>query len=139
MAKRANAAGYSGSPLVKKLGLKEGVAAFVDNPPEDYFDLLVDCPEVHWKSRPQGRLDFAHLFSVRRTHLEKRFALLAGKLASDGMLWVSWPKKSSGVATEVDEAVVRRTGLDAGLVDVKICAVDATWSALKFVYRLKDR
>jgi len=98
-------------------------------------DALAEC-----KVLKQGDgLDFVMLFSKSRTELTKEFSRLAKTLAPAGMLWVSWPKKSSGVATDVDENVVRGIGLDAGLVDVKVCAVTEVWSGLKFVRRVKDR
>jgi len=91
------------------------------------------------RSSPRGELDFAMLFSKTIADLEKHFVALRDRLASNGTLWVSWPKKTSGVATELTENVVRDFGLANGLVDVKVCAVDDTWSGLKFVRRLKDR
>lgn len=132
-------AGYSGTPLVKKLGIKPGQNAYVDGAPDDYFDLVGETPEVDWKKRAAGSLDFVHLFVTKSKRLEQRLPLLKEKLAKTGMIWVSWPKKSSGVATEVAEGDIRSAGLECGLVDVKICAVDETWSGLKFVYRKIDR
>ncbi len=138
-------AGYSGTPLVKKLGIKSNMNAFLDDGPENYFELLAEAPsdvqpdDVHWRTRATGTLDFAHLFVTKKKRLATRLPLLKSKLAKDGVLWISWPKKSSGVPTEVDESLVRSSGLEAGLVDVKICAVDETWSGLKFVYRKSDR
>ena len=132
-------AGYSGTPLAKKLGLKDGLQAFADGAPDDYASLLGDAAAVQWKSRAAGTLDFIHLFVTKTRRLEQRLPVLKSKLSKTGMLWISWPKKSSGVATEVGEADVRAAGLACGLVDIKICAVDATWSGLKFVYRKADR
>lgn len=132
-------AGYSGTPLVKKLGLKDGFSALVEGHPDDYFELLGPTPDVHWKTRAAGVLDFIHLFVTKQKRLQQRLPLLQSKLAKSGSLWISWPKKSSGKETEVAEADVRAAGLDIGLVDVKICAVDETWSGLKFVYRKEDR
>jgi hypothetical protein len=91
------------------------------------------------KPSPRGELDFAMVFTRTIADLEKRFVVLRDRLAPNGSLWVSWPKKSSGVPTELTENVVRDFGLKHGLVDVKVCAVDETWSGLKFVRRLKDR
>ena len=96
---------------------------------------LAECEEV----KQRDALDFAMLFSKSRAELTREFSRIAKLLAPAGMLWVSWPKKSSGVATDIDENVVREIGLDAGLVDVKVCAVTDVWSGLKFVRRLKDR
>jgi len=86
-----------------------------------------------------GSTDFIHFFATRRRQLEQKFAALKKALAKDGMLWISWPKGSSGVATDLNENVVREIGLARGLVDVKVCAIDSVWSGLKFVYRLRDR
>ena len=98
-------------------------------------EALADCSIV----KQGDALDFVMVFTQSRTQLTKEFSRLAKRLAPAGMLWVSWPKKSSGVATDVGENVVREIGLDAGLVDVKVCAVTEIWSGLKFVRRLKDR
>ena len=132
-------AGYSGTPLVKKLGIKPGFnIAFVNAPP-DYANELDLPPEVSINSRPGKPLDFAQLFVKSERELKTKFSACANRLKTSGMLWVSWPKKSSGVSTDLSENIVRAIGLGAGLVDVKICAVDEAWSGLKFVFRLKDR
>ena len=132
--------GYSGTPLPKKLGIKEKYrVAFVDLPAEVRTELreaLSSCAEVR---DGRGPLDFAMAFVTTQAELKKHFARLAKRLAPTGMVWVSWPKKSSGVATDLTENDVRRIGLEAGLVDVKVCAVTDIWSGLKFVIRLKDR
>jgi hypothetical protein len=131
-------AGYSGTPLVAKLGIKAGARAQIVNPPADFSETLGGLPEgVTLTSR--GSLDFGMLFVTARTDLAKRFPGLRNRLASNGMLWISWPKQSSGAPTDLTENVVRAIGLELGLVDVKVCAVDATWSGLKFVRRLSDR
>jgi hypothetical protein len=133
-------AGYSGTPLVKKLGLKAGFAAFVHQPPDAYFDWLGPLPEdIVVKERLQGALDFIHLFIKDKKTFQQVFVKAMKCLKKDGMLWVSWPKKSSKVATDLDENVIRDFGLKEGLVDVKVCAVDEVWSGLKFVVRVKDR
>jgi hypothetical protein len=133
-------AGYSATPLVKKLGIKPGARVRFVGAPDGYAALLGPLPEgVQVRQSTRGPLDFIHLFASRRSELERRFAALKGALASDGMLWVSWPKRSSSLPTDLDENLVRRIGLDGGLVDVKVCAVDDDWSGLKFVYRLRDR
>jgi len=132
-------AGYSGTPLIKKLGIKSGTnVAFVSAPP-DYTSELDLPADVIVNSRSSKPLDFAQLFVKRKTELKRKFSEYAQRLNSSGILWVSWPKKSSGVSTDLSENVVREIGLAAGLVDVKICAVDEVWSGLKFVFRLKDR
>ena len=129
--------GYSGTPLPKKLGIKAGFRVLLVRAPEDVRaelnQVLAEC-----KVEESG-LDFAMLFSASRAELEKEIARMAKLLAPAGMLWVSWPKKSSGVATDLNDNVVRETGLATGLVDVKVCAVTAVWSGLKFVRRVRDR
>lgn len=133
-------AGYSRTPLLKKLGIAPGdKVAFVDAP-EHYTDLLGELPEgVRRLQRLGKRMDFVHFFTARRSHLRRRFPTLKRSLAKDGMLWVSWPKKSSSLDKDLAESDVRACGLENGLVDVKICAVDEDWSGLKFVYRREDR
>jgi len=132
--------GYSGTPLPKKLGIKAGFRARLANAPSEVRvelrEALADCET---KTKPGDMLDFAMLFTKSRAELAREFSRLAKLLAPAGMLWVSWPKKSSGVASDVDENLVRGIGLDAGLVDVKVCAVTEVWSGLKFVRRVKDR
>jgi hypothetical protein len=137
---RAMTAGYSGTPLVKKLGLAPGMRALVLGWSGDYDALLGGLPErVTIASALRGRYDFIHLFTAARDGLERQLPALKAALESNGTLWISWPKKSARVASDLDENVVRAIGLGNGLVDVKVCAVDAVWSGLKFVYRLKDR
>jgi hypothetical protein len=133
-------AGYSGKPLVQKLGIKPDARLFLANPPAD-FDATLDPlpPGVEVVGKSAKRLDVALLFVTTRADLAARFAKLATRLQPAGMLWVAWPKKASGVVTDLTENVVRDIGLAAGLVDTKVCAIDAVWSGLRFVYRLKDR
>ena len=131
-------AGYSGTPLPKKLGIKEGSRVALVNAPKDFE--LGELPDnVEFIKRPTKSLDIILFFVLSERALTRDFAKLAAKLTANGMLWISWPKKSSGVATDLSEQRVRDIGLNAGLVDVKVCAIDETWSGLKFVYRLKDR
>ncbi|MDQ6870838.1 MAG: DUF3052 domain-containing protein [Gemmatimonadota bacterium] len=138
MATVKGSAGYSGTPLIAKLGIKAGVRAQIVNPPADFSETLGSLPEgVTVASR--GALDFVLLFVTRKTDLARRFPSLLHRLESNGQLWISWPKKSSGAPTDLTENVIRAMGLELGVVDVKVCAVDATWSGLKFVRRLKDR
>jgi 1-acyl-sn-glycerol-3-phosphate acyltransferase len=133
-------AGYSGTPLVKKLGFKEDFRAALVGAPPGFAETLVGLPEgVRFVGPTSGRLDLVLLFVGSGGALEKGFARLARRLAPAGMLWVAWPKKASGVATDLDEQVVRDTGLAHGLVDTKVCAIDETWSGLRFVFRLRDR
>lgn len=133
-------AGYSGTPLVKKLGITEGLVIFVGSPPTSYFDWISPLPTgVIVKDELCGELDFIHLFVNERKAFINAFLKGKRHLRKSGMLWVSWPKKASKVPTDLDENVIRDFGLSAGLVDVKVCAVDDVWSALKFVFRMKDR
>jgi hypothetical protein len=137
-------AGYSSTPLTKKLGIKEGSRVTFINAPKNFLDYLGPLPEgvaviKALKKSNTKPLDIMLLFVTSERVLARDFAKLTEQLATNGMIWIAWPKKSSGVATDLSFASVQRTGLDAGLVDVKICAVDETWSGLKFVFRLKDR
>jgi hypothetical protein len=129
--------GYSGTPLPKKLGIKDGFRIALHNLPADVGSELEEAFAKCQLSR--DRLDFAMIFVKSQSELEKHFSRFSKKLAPTGMLWVSWPKKTSGVPTDLNENVVREIGLEAGLVDVKVCAVTEIWSGLKFVIRLKDR
>ncbi|HEX6715921.1 MAG TPA: hypothetical protein VF088_02350 [Pyrinomonadaceae bacterium] len=133
-------AGYSGTPLVKKLGIKEGSRIALVNAPKDFQSTLGELPEqVEFVKQTAKSLDIILLFVLTERALARDFTKVAARLATNGMIWVAWPKKSSGVTTDLSFDRVQRIGLDAGLVDVKICAIDDTWSGLKFVYRLKDR
>ena len=132
-------AGYSGTPLSKKLGIKDGFRVWFVNPPDNFDQDLDLSPDIRVISARAKPLDLVLLFTKSVAKLPKEFTAFASKLGRNGMLWVCWPKKASGVATDLNENIVRRIGLDAGLVDVKICAVNDVWSGLKFVYRLKDR
>jgi hypothetical protein len=139
VAKRSSA-GYSGTPLPRKLGLKPGMRACFVGAPEGYLGGTLELPEdVRVLGRPGRDLDFAQVFVRTPGELERALARLEPKLSRDGMLWLSWPKQKRGVPTELDGNVVRNRGLASGLVDVKECAVDETWSGLKFVLRRVDR
>jgi hypothetical protein len=134
-------AGYSGTPLARKLGFKEGFRAGFVNPPSGFqkeLDPLPAAVEINVGRLPK-QLDLIILFTDTQRTLKREFNHLARKLTQNGMLWIAWPKKASGVATDLSDNSVRQIGLDAGLVDVKVCAVNDIWSGLKFVYRLKDR
>jgi hypothetical protein len=132
--------GYSGTPLPKKLGIKDGLTAcFVNGAPEVLKELKPALATCKVTDDAKSGLDFAMLFTVSRTELQREFKRMAKSLAPAGMLWISWPKKTSGVATDLNENIVREIGLAAGLVDVKVCAVTEVWSGLKFVQRLRDR
>jgi len=134
------AAGYSDKPLIRKLGLKDGYRARIIDAPPHYRDLLGPIPPaVTFVDGTTDNADFIHCFVMQRGELDARFAELTPLLASAGMIWISWPKRAAKMATDLDENAVREMGLRHGLVDVKVCAVDDTWSGLKFVRRLKDR
>jgi hypothetical protein len=133
-------AGYSGTPLVRKLGIKAGFRIRVSNPPSDYWDLLGALPQGCRRAvAADGDIEFSHVFATTRQELVDGLEAARSRMATDGMVWLSWPKKASGVATELDGNVVRELGLETGLVDIKVCAVDETWSGLKFVIRVADR
>lgn len=132
---------YSGTRLTKKLGFKEGFRVGLVDPPKGFQRALGPLPTdlkitVGFLTKP---LDLILLFADSQQTLKKEFPKFARKLSENGMLWIAWPKKASGVATDLSDNSVRQIGLDAGLVDVKVCAVNDIWSGLKFVYRLKDR
>jgi len=134
------AAGYSKNPLRVKLGIKPGMKVRFLNAPPPYAKLLGNLPEgVSVARTTRGPLDFIHFFTTSIAELNRELPALKEHLAKDGMLWVSWPKKTSAMAAGFGENEVRDEGLAAGLVDVKVCAVDDDWSGLKFVYRTKDR
>ncbi len=131
-------AGYSGTPLWKKLGLKDGMAAEVINPPDGYsHHLLSGSPVVNWGAVSDQ--DFVHLFTTLRAELEEVLTARLSTMARDGMIWVSWPKKTSKVPTEVIEDTIREVALPIGLVDVKVCAVTEVWSGLKLMIRKELR
>ena len=133
-------AGYSGTPLPKKLGIKEKFQVLLLDIPADVKaelnEVLATCRIVKVGREP---LDFAMIFVKEAADLKKKFSQVAKILEPAGMIWVSWPKKASGLATDLTENDVRRIGLQAGLVDVKVCAVNEVWSGVKFVIRVKDR
>src|SRR5262249_14118514 len=134
-------AGYSGTPLVKKLGIKDDFRVAVVNPSPDFERLLDVLPwgAVLYRRLRLPKYDVIVFFASTRSQLRQKFASLAKRLEPAGGLWVAWPKKSSGVASDLTESEVRAVGLGAGLVDNKVCAIDETWSGLRFVYRIADR
>jgi hypothetical protein len=134
-------AGYSGTPLWKKLGYKADMSAYVDGGPENYRPLL-DLPadfRVRWLTRPKSDIEFVHLFATSASELKAKLKSYRAKIVPDGVIWVSWPKKSSGVKTDIIEDTIRDVALPMGLVDIKVCAVDEVWSGLKLVIRKKKR
>jgi hypothetical protein len=127
-------AGYSGKSLTQKLGIKPGFCIFVSGAPSDYGALVGPLPDgAKIISRLKAPLDMAHLFATKVTGLAGKLETYREVIAPDGMIWVSWPKKSSGVVTDLSDVAVRDIALPLGLVDIKICAIDETWSGLKFV------
>jgi hypothetical protein len=136
----ARSTGYSGTPLIKKLGVKPGMRVCILNAPAGYSHTLGRLPPVKEFAQlgKPHTLDFIQFFTRSSLALAANFARLSKALVYDGMLWISWPKQAAKVETDLNEGSVRRLGLAAGLVDVKV-AIDETWSGLKFVYRLEDR
>lgn len=134
-------AGYSPNPLLKKLGIKENYRIQVFNAPESYWKDLGPLPENVEGVEAAGseEIDFIHFFTKSADEMRNEIHTLKAHLKKSGMLWISWPKKASKVPTDMSDGIVRSTGLEAGLVDVKVCAVDEIWSGLKFMYRIKDR
>jgi hypothetical protein len=133
-------AGYSGTPLAKKLGFKPGFAAVYVNPPDDFDALLGELPDdVKVLKRLREDLDLVVCFVTARAELERRLPKLRAALAPAGMLWIAWPKRASGVPTDMTEDVVRDVALPTGLVDTKVAAIDATWSGLRLVIRKELR
>jgi len=130
--------GYSGKSLIDKLGMKEDFKIRIINPPENYFE-RIDGPKQLVLTESASRADFIHCFVKTMAELEEHLPKLKDEIHKAGMIWISWPKKSSGVQSDVNENLIRNLALKIGLVDVKVCAVDDTWSGLKLVYRLKDR
>jgi hypothetical protein len=134
-------AGYSGTPLAKKLGIKAGSRVALVRAPDGFDeDTLAPLPDgVRVRTHARAAQDVVLFFATRRAELERRFDGLANAVAPDGGLWIAWPKRTANVATDLSENVVRDVGLSHGLVDNKVCAVDDVWSGLRFVYRLNDR
>lgn len=133
-------AGYSGTPLAKKLGIKEGSKIRVVNQPEDYFELFENMPaNVEVLTDKKIKKDLVHYFTKKAKDLHRDIISLKNEIEGNGMIWISWPKKSSKVETDLTEDIVRGIALANGLVDIKVCAIDETWSALKLVIPVKDR
>jgi hypothetical protein len=133
-------AGYSKTPLVRKLGIKSGFKLYVDQPPADYQKLVNPLPEqVELVKRLSGKVDMIHLFAREAERLRRKLADYRRKIVENGTIWVSWPKKASKVPTDISEDVIRAIALPLGYVDVKVCAVDETWSGLKLVIRVENR
>jgi hypothetical protein len=126
--------GSSGKPIVQKLGIKPGFRIFVGHAPSAYSDLVGKLPtDVTMVAGAKAPLDMVHVFATAAAGLAGKLRSYRAAIEPDGMIWVSWPKKASGVATDLTDVVVRDTALPLGLVDIKVCAIDETWSGLKFV------
>lgn len=133
-------AGYSGTPLAKKLGIQEGSKLHLVQAPKDYLQLISPVPTgVNVASRMSGDVDIVHIFSTQKSQLLKALGACLHKLKPTGAIWVSWPKKTSKVATDITEDTIRAIALPMGLVDIKVCAVDEVWSGLKLVIRKENR
>jgi Protein of unknown function (DUF3052). len=132
--------GYSGTPLAKKLGIKDGSVVVAVNAPDDYAELLAPIPDgVIIKNSPQSNVDLIHLFTNSRAGLFHDLSKFRNLIKQDGIIWVSWYKKSAKLATEITEDTVREAAFPLGLVDIKVCAVDEKWSGLKLVIRKENR
>ena len=133
-------AGYSGTPLPRKLGIKEGHTVAFRGAPDSFSEALGELPaDVIVKARASAPLDVLVAFFERRAQLERRLERLAAAVYPDGGCWIAWPKRSSGVATDLTEDAAREIGTAHGLVDNKVCAIDETWSGLRLVHRVRDR
>lgn len=132
-------AGYSGTPLAKKLGIKPGSAIFVVAAPGHYDELLAPLPEGVKRVRKIDDADVAHFFETSRLRLDKDLRAAVSRMQQDAAIWISWPKKAAKVETDITEDTIREVALPLGLVDIKVCAVDETWSGLKLVIRKQLR
>jgi hypothetical protein len=133
-------AGHSGKPLVQKLGIQPGFCIFIEGAPTAYGDIVGPLPaDVTIAKRLKAPLDMVHLFATEAAGLAGKLRGCRDAIQPDGMIWVSWPKKSSGIATDLTDVVVRDTTLPLGLVDIKVCAIDEVWSGLKFVIPKNQR
>jgi hypothetical protein len=131
--------GYSGTPLAKKLGIKDGFTIRLINAPDYYLDLFTDWPTDIHISEGKNEKNLIHFFTKDSSELHKVLPGLKKEIVANGIIWVSWPKKTSKVVTDVSENMIRDLALNIGLVDVKVCAVDEVWSGLKLVIPVKDR
>ncbi|MDX1939316.1 MAG: hypothetical protein SFU99_02125 [Saprospiraceae bacterium] len=132
--------GYSGTPLIKKLGIKQGFTLQLINAPRHYLELIGELPpNVLIVEQPIDSVDFIHVFVKSVAELEAQLPILKDQIVKNGIIWVSWYKKSAKIPTDVNEDIIRDTALALGLVDVKVCAVDEQWSGLKLVWRKENR
>ena len=132
-------AGYSGTPLAKKLGMKEGFRISLINAPEHYFELFTDLPANLYFENENEKVDLIHFFTKSKDEYMTLLPELKERIKSNGIIWASWPKKSSKVPTDITEDTIRDFAIKTGLVDIKVCAVDETWSGLKLVIPVKNR
>ena len=132
--------GYSGTPLAKKLGIKDGFYIILVNAPEYYWELFTDLPaNLYFEDKEAVKADFIHFFTKSQDEYLQQLVKLKDCINPNGIIWVSWPKKASKVVTDITEDEIRNFALKIGLVDIKVCAVDETWSGLKLVIPVKDR
>ncbi|MFN8504620.1 DUF3052 domain-containing protein [Kouleothrix sp.] len=133
-------AGYSAKPLAQKLGIKPGFRVALLNPPANYAALVAPLPDaVTFHKAHEGALNCIHLFAHTFAELEQQLPLVKSQIVTNGMIWVSWPKRAAKIATDLTEDLIRQLALSEGLVDVKVCAVDTTWSGLKLVIPIANR
>lgn len=133
-------AGYSGTPLAKKLGIKDNFHVDLINTPEYYLYLFTDLPaNLYFENDKNAKIDLIHFFTKSQEEYKSILPQLKNRIKPNGSIWISWPKKSSKVPTDITEGIIRNFALQAGLVDIKVCAVDETWSGLKLVIPLKER
>jgi hypothetical protein len=133
-------AGYSATPLAKKLGIDVGSRIYLSDAPKNYLTLVAPLPEgIRVVRKIDGETDIVHIFSTERAHLAAALRATLKRIKPDGTIWVSWPKKSSKVPTDITEDTIREVALPMGLVDIKVCAVDEVWSGLKLVVRRENR
>jgi hypothetical protein len=136
----AQPAGYSGTPLAKKLGIKPGFNMMLINAPDYYFNLFTDLPDdVHFNDDASSKKDLIHFFTKQKDEYTGLLPALKDQIKPNGIIWVSWPKKASKVVTDISEDQIRNYAIQTGLVDIKVCAVDEIWSGLKLVIPVKDR
>jgi len=133
-------AGYSGTPLAKKLGIKPGFNLKLVNAPDYYLGLFTDLPgDLNFDDDPNTKKDLIHFFTKQVDEYIKTLPLLKNEIKPNGIIWVSWPKKASKIITDITEDTIRNYAIKIGLVDIKVCAVDEIWSGLKLVIPVKDR
>ena len=133
-------AGYSGTPLARKLGIKSGFHINLVNAPEYYLQLFTDLPsELYFQNKDNVKNDFIHFFTKSKDEYISLLPGLKDHIKPNGMIWISWPKKASKVPTDITEDIIRNYAIQIGLVDIKVCAVDDIWSGLKLVIPVKDR